>query len=109
MKIDFMEKTVLVTKSELSKASVYGSNEYYELLAIRKDLPDYQIVVKSASPRRTCFSSPTYEFMAAYLSSNENTASLYEEFLQLRRAGYNYNQIKKWFMEKFPASNTKVA
>jgi hypothetical protein len=109
MKINFMEKTVLVTKSELSKASVYGSNEYYELLAIRKDLPDYQIVVKSASPRRTCFSSPTYEFMAAYLSSNENTASLYEEFLQLRRAGYNYNQIKKWFMEKFPASNTKVA
>ena len=109
MKINFMEKTILVTKSELSKASVYGSNEYYELLAIRKDLPDYQIVVKSASPRRTCFSSPTYEFMAAYLSSNENTASLYEEFLQLRRAGYNYNQIKKWGMEKFPASNTNVA
>ena len=38
MKINFMEKTVLVTKSELSKASVYGSKEYHELLAIRKDL-----------------------------------------------------------------------
>ena len=95
-----MEKTILVTKSELSKASVYGSKEYYELLAISKELPDYQIVVKPASRRRTCFKSPTYEFMAAYLSSSESTEPLYEEFLQLRRVGYNYNQIKKWFMEK---------
>ena len=100
MKINFMEKTVLVTKSELSKASVYGSKEYHELLAIRKDLPDYQIVTKP-TPRRT-YSSPTYEFMESYLASHEAATSLYEEFLQLRRVGYNYNQIKKWFMEKFP-------
>ena len=104
-----MEKTILVTKSELSKASVYGSKEYHELLAISKDLPDHKIVVKPTASRRAYSKSPTYEFMASYLSSNEGTASLYEEFLQLRCAGYNYNQIKKWFMEKFPASNTNVA
>lgn len=109
MKINFMEKNILVTKNELSKASVYGSKEYHELLAIRKDLPDYQIVVKSAPPRRTCFSSPTYEFMATYLSSNENTASLYEEFLQLRQAGYNYNQIKKWFVSQIPLDSEQAA
>ena len=107
MKINFMEKTILVTKSELSKASVYGSKEYHELLAIRKDLPDYQIVTKPTPPRSYC--SPTYKFIESYLASCEDAASLYEEFLQLRRAGYNYNQIKKWFMEKFPASNTNVA
>ena len=101
MKINFMEKSILVTKSTLDKASVYDSKEYHELLAITKELPDYQIVVKPATRRPTYF-SPTYEFMAAYLSSNENTASLHEEFQQLRRSGYNYIQIRKWFMMQFP-------
>lgn len=108
MKIDFMEKSILVTKSELNKGSVYDSKEYHELLAITKELSDYQIVVKPA-PRRAHVKSPTYEFMAAYLSSNESAEPLYEEFLQLRRVGYNYNQIKKWFMEKFPDSDMNVA
>lgn len=101
MKINFKEKSILITKSTLDKAAVYGSKEYHELLAITKELPDYQIVVKPTTRRRT-YKSPTYEFMAAYLSSCENTASLYEEFQQLRRSGSNYSQIKKWFMMQFP-------
>ena len=102
MKINFMEKSILATKNELNKAKVYGSKEYHELLAIIKDLPDYQIVVKPAPRRRAHVKSPTYDFMAAHLSFSESTEALYEEFLQLRRAGCNYNQIKKWFMMQFP-------
>ena len=107
MKINFMEKNILVTKNELSKASVYGSKEYHELLAIRKDLPDYQIVTKPTPPRTYC--SPTYKFMESYIASCEDAASLYEEFQHLRQCGCNYATIKKWFMEKISLNINPIA
>ena len=46
MKINFMEREIVVTKKELQKASVMGSNEYEALIKAMADLPNFKLTIK---------------------------------------------------------------
>ena len=106
MKIDFLNKNIIVTTTELKRASIPGSKEYHDLLHITAQLPNFQIVRQAKVVRRAHSPSPTYAFMEACLSDN---AEGLDEFLSLRQAGCNYFEIKKWFMTKFPAAFYRLA
>ena len=51
MKINFIEREIVVTKTYLQKASVVGSNEYEALIKAMADLPNFKLKVKMV--RRT--------------------------------------------------------
>ena len=101
MKIDFLNKSIIVTTTELKRSSIPGSKEYYEFLDITAQLPNFQIVRQAKVVRRAHSPSPTYAFMEACLSDN---AEGLDDFFHLRQAGCSYFEIKKWFMAKFPAA-----
>ena len=106
MKIDFLSKRIIVTDSELKRSSNYGSKEYYEFLEITTQLPDFKIERQVVNHCHRQAPSPTYAFMEAYLSSNEDTFSALNDLLDLRRAGLNYFEVKKWFLSTFPTAIT---
>jgi hypothetical protein len=41
--INYIENTIVVTKSFLKKAGTIGSKEYNELAKVRRDFPDFRI------------------------------------------------------------------
>ena len=101
MMIHLQNKKILVTATELKRASIPGSKEYQELRHIMQAFPDYQIVRKSNPSRRVTTPSPAYAFVKDYLSTN---TEWFDEFRALHPNGCNYFEIKKWFMTKFPAA-----
>lgn len=50
----------------------------------------------------------TYEFMKQYISMYNEDGSIMQDFLYLRE-GCSYNEIKKWFIAKFPEINNFAA
>ena len=109
MKINFETKSIVVTKSFMDKASRFGSEEYRDLRMAMSDLPNFSVVVrKTKSPRRTCMKGLTYEYMAAYINSVDEDGSIMRDFMCLRQ-GCSYNEIKHWFLAKFPEPNNFAA
>ena len=109
MKIDFLNKRIIVTNTELKRSSKYGSKEFYEFLEITAQLPNFKIERQPMPPYRATSPSPTYAFMETYLSSSVDTAEDLNEFLLLRQTGRNYLEIKKWFVAKFPDAFSRLA
>lgn len=105
MKIRFATKTIEITKTFENKASNFGSEEYLTLRTAIHDLPDFQVVVKTAkTSRRTYMKGLTYEFMESFITLNDEDGSTMQDFLALRQM-CGYTEIKRWFFAKFPEVN----
>ena len=102
MKINFAAQTIEVTKTFANKASRFGSEEYQMLRTTMLDLPDFKIVVKATQKvqRRTPYGTLNYEQMIQYISTHEKSEELMDEFMKLRNLGYNYGQVKQWFLHR---------
>ena len=102
MKINFGTKSIEVSKAFVNKASHFGTEQYEELRAVMRDLPDFTVMVKAApKPRRSYMKGLTYEFMECFISMHDEDGSIMQDFLCLRH-GCSYAEIKRWFFTKFP-------
>jgi len=111
MKVMFSEKVIEVNKAFAEKAARFGSEEYRMLCTAMQDLPDFQVIVKAARKvqRRTPLGGINYERMIQHISICKNAEELMGEFMKLREYGYNYGQIRKWFLTRFPEFNNFAA
>lgn len=102
MKINFVTKTIEVTKTFANKAANFGSVEYTMLLAAMRDLPDFQVTVKPVrkGAHVGSYKNFTYAQMEEYISACDNAGELMDEFLKLRVSGCSYFQVNRWFMAK---------
>ena len=66
MNANFEKRTIEMTKSEAKAASRVGSEEYKELLEVRKEFPGYRIVVKE-NKSKNVFKGMDYDFMINYI------------------------------------------
>ena len=109
MKINFETKSIEVSKAFVNKASHFGSEQYEELRAVMRDLPDFTVMVKAApNPRRNYMKGLTYEFMECFISMHDEDGSIMQDFLCLRH-GCSYAEVKRWFFAKFPEVNNFAA
>lgn len=109
MKINFVTKTIEVSKTFATKAFHFGTEEYRELRTAMSDLPGFCVEIKAAaSPCRTYMRGLTYDHMESYISMVDEDGSLMDEFQQLRHE-YNYATVKKWFMTVLPESQNFAA
>lgn len=109
MKINFVTKTIEVSKTFATKASRFGSEEYRELRAAMNDLPGFCVEIKvAASPCRTYMRGLTYEYMESYISMIDEDGALMDVFRSLSH-GCNYATVKKWFMTVLPESHNFAA
>ena len=110
MKVIFAEKRIEITKAFSDKASHFGSQEYHALRVVMNDLPEFQIVVKSAPKRQS--HNPhygmTYSYMEAFIAAADPSGSAMEDFEMLRRM-CNFFEVRKWFIIRFPESRDLAA
>lgn len=110
--INYKEKTIELTKSFAKVASHYGTEEYKTLAEVRKDFPNYEVIIKAPVKRKKdSFKGLTYGYMESYLKAKEESEEnkkLLEEFNNLRSKENevvrqaSYGEIKAWFLGNCP-------
>jgi hypothetical protein len=105
-------RTIEVSKSFDKAASRFGTREYEAMQQVRKDYPDFTIVVKTVRTKADHFKGLTYDFMEKYIASHDDAEARMAEFNDLRgtsdeaqaygAAAHSYGEIKAWFFKTFP-------
>ncbi len=114
MKLSYEKKTITITKAEAKKASIYGTDEYNNLVNIRKDFPNFKIVIKEAPKRTKPIKRLTFEAMRHYIESKNDSEAL-AEFIEMtgnidKVFNKSYGAVKKRFLEHYPElDETKAA
>lgn len=112
IRVDRKSRTIEVTKSFDKAASRFGSEEYKALQQVRKDYPDFTIVVKTVRTKADHFKGLTYDFMEKYITSHDDADKRLAEFNDLRgkseeallfgAEALSYGEIKAWFFKNYP-------
>ena len=105
-------RTIEVSKSFDKAASRFGTREYEAMQQVRKDYPDFTIVVKTVRTKADHFKGLTYDFMEKYITSHDDADKRLAEFTDLRgkseeaqaygAAAHSYGEIKAWFFKNYP-------
>lgn len=114
MRINLTERTIALTKKELTAASRYGSNAYNELQNARRDNPGFEIVTitRTVKTQRETYKGLTYAYMEKYIKSHDDAEeTVWKEYMIYRGTpiepadelpvAYTYNQMKVWFLGKY--------
>ena len=112
IRINRSNRTIEVTKSFDKAASRFGTDEYQAMQQVRKDYPDFAIVVKTVRTKADHFKGLTYDFMEKYIASHDNADERMAEFNNLRAKSedaqafgfeaLSYGEIKAWFFKNYP-------
>ena len=111
--INTKKSTIEINKSFAKVASQFGTSEYNELQAARRDYPTFRVVTVSRKTSKPEFKGLTYEYMEKYIASHddeENTKMA--EYKMLRGISdegkaavadsASYADVKEWFFMTFP-------
>lgn len=114
--INAKNRTIELTKTFATAASKFGTDEYAELQIVRRDYPNYKVVTiarKAPKSDKPTFKGLTYEYMVKYIKSHDNAEENMAEYMELRGISkegeealadsFNYQEMKDWFLDKFPA------
>ena len=112
--INEKKHTIELTKKDYDKACRFGTQEYYDLQEVRKAYPNYKVVKAASKASKNTYKGLTYEYMEKYIKAHDDKEqSIMSEYLTMRgetdeadealATSANYQEMKKWFLEKFPA------
>lgn len=116
--INTKNRTIEMTKKFANASKRYGSREYEDLQAARRDYPTYKVVTRSTKRKKDSFKGLDLAYMENYIKTHEkeNTAILID-FYKLCGKDENgkaikidnkviehasYGEIKKWFLKQYP-------
>jgi hypothetical protein len=116
MFINEKKMAIEMTKKFASAARKFGTQEYRNLQEARRDYPNFKVVTitRKTSGKKDTFKGLTYDFMENYIKNHDNAEqSIMAEYQNLRGLSeeakanlmepYTYGDMKKWFLNKFPA------
>ena len=110
MKIRYERKEIEMTKKESKEASKYGTEAYENLVNIKRDFPNFAIVIREI-PRKNSSKGYSYDRMETYINTYGSDAQK-EQFKTMRTTskdsmerGKAYKEIKEWFNETFPEAS----
>lgn len=106
--VDFMDKTIIVSRTFLKASRKVGSFEFTTMKQLTEEMPTFSIAIKPTTNRRKMF-QPTYEWMGNYIMMQPDAQEVMNEFVQCRRLYRNYNQVRSWFMHKYPDAENPEA
>ena len=113
VKIDMINCRLIMDRTFAKKASNVRSEEYEILQNVRRDYPNYEVVVRKIkkNPNKKTYSGLTYQYMEDYIRTHgtrEEITKNLKEFEEMKiisqchSKGFRYPTIKKWFLEKYP-------
>lgn len=101
------EGHVLVTKSFMKQARIFGTPEYKKWKEIKADLPEAIMVTKKIkkNPDKKTNRNKTYENMELFIKQQKNTEELLKEFERQKKLSkimpYPYAAVLEWFENTF--------
>ena len=109
--INHPEKTITLTKAYAKRANTPGTKEFRELAQFHKNYPDYDIVMRTATPnenkeRHTGLSVARMEVIIKQMvkeeEAQEKALAEYNEAKDFYKGtkGY-YGKIKAWFLKNY--------
>jgi len=118
MFINEKKNAIELSKKEAAAAAKFGTREYKALQEARKDYPGFKVVTiarKSAAKKESC-KGLTYGYMEMYIQKHDDEEkSIMAEYLMLRglskeaeealAESFTYQEMKEWFLAKYPAIN----
>lgn len=107
--VNHEDETIYVRKSFMKNASKYGTDEYNEFAAVKRDFPAYkvEIIKPKKAEGKMSMKGLTWERMVIYILTQFGADSEeYREFLNQKHAstGYSnaYMYMRKWFIKTYP-------
>ena len=101
--------TIELTKTFEKKASKYGTEEYNDLQAVRRDYPTYKVVVRSSSKkaRKNAMKGLDYDFMRGFIERHDNSEKNMGAFKRMIGESEDsvttltYGEVKRWFLDQY--------
>lgn len=115
MCINDKKMAIELSKRFAAAARKYGSQEYKDLQAARKDYPNYKVVTvtRKAAVKKDNFKGLTFEYMEKYIAAHDGDGKIMEKYLDLRGLSErakealaepcSYLEIRAWFLKTYPA------
>ena len=115
-KINHENNTIVCGKTFMKNASKYGTPEYNEFIGMKRDCPNYKVVVIGPRKAEAKMSTKglTRERMELHITTRFGMNSdEHKEFLNQKRISETYTNpymsMRKWFVEKYPNWDGKEA
>lgn len=113
IRINDTKRTIEVTKAFYKEASKFGTREYRELQEVRRDYPNFKVVINKTANKSNGFKGLTLEYMENYIKDHDTDSEIMSEFNILcgkdqkgNKVEFaepaSYGEIKKWFLETYP-------
>ena len=114
MKINHMNCTIELTKTEMKAAEKFGSEMYMNLRMARQDNPNYRVKLVSPSKKVDRHKGLTADAMKKFIEKHDDeNNTVLKEFYQLRGltpegkedefgCAVTYGELKQWFFEQYP-------
>lgn len=109
--IDFFTSTIIITKKFYKAASVLNSPEYKEMMQIRRDNPDFTIVLREIKKKegKKSYRNLNYENMRTFIENYETDddvrADRIKEFEKVKALSTvqsgPYAYVKTWFLKMY--------
>ena len=99
--INYKKATIEINKSFEKQARAFGSEAYNELAKARKEFPDYDIVIKAPSTKKT-FKGMDFDFMKEYIANHDDAENRLANFKKLCDRKLSYGEILNWFVDLYP-------
>ena len=107
---DYTNRTIVGSKTNITKAGKPGSKEQTALLKLMRKEPTFTVVAKEIEVRadKRVYDGLDFPFMEEYISIQADAALLIEEYEAVKQMAVDANRskyplTKKWFLKKFAA------
>ena len=114
MKINHMNCTIELTKTEMKAAEKFGSEMYMNLREARQDNPNYRVKLVAPSKKVDRHKGLTADAMKKFiLKHDDENQTILKQFYQLRGltpegkkdefgCAVSYGELKQWFFMQYP-------
>ncbi len=107
IKIDYITKTITVTRAFYEAANDYGTEEQMTMQKLVTDFPEMQIAIRSCKSRRNNYKGLTYDYMRKYIRIMDcDNRLVFEDVIEHYKSLYAgvecYTYVKEWFLQNYP-------
>jgi hypothetical protein len=108
-KINFINKTIVVTRDFHRRASNETSDEGATVKRLLEEYPNFSFAFTSVRKRKPNSSRLTYDKMIDYICRQKDSESVLRDFHAIRNPKDGklspYTHVKEWFLTRFPDYN----
>ena len=106
--LNFVNKSIVGTKSAIARANKCLEPEYSELCALLEKHPSFKVAVKKIEKKKDkkTYHGLSFQAMKDFIATQENSKLMlakFEKVMEVAEAkGAKYPLTKKWFLKNYP-------